>query len=88
MKICIVSDSHDRGPMLAEAVAFAKTEGAEGRQANVKGGKSWLVNPGTVAGLGAPAATWIMADLAAMRFEIRRLTDRPAGATFDTSITA
>lgn len=54
MKICIVSDSHDRGPMLAEAVAFAKTEGAE----------------------------------AVMRFEIRRLTDRPAGATFDTSITA
>jgi len=35
---------------------------------NVKGGKTWLVNPGTVAGLAAPA-TWILGDLAAMRFE-------------------
>lgn len=41
-------------------------------QANIKGGSTWLVNPGTVAGLGAPA-TWMMADLAAMQFEIRRL---------------
>ena len=37
--------------------------------ANVKGGKTWLVNPGTVAGLSAPA-TWALADLAAMSFEI------------------
>ncbi|MDA8110435.1 MAG: metallophosphoesterase family protein [Betaproteobacteria bacterium] len=37
--------------------------------ANVKGGRTWLVNPGTVAGLAAPA-TWALADLAAMRFEI------------------
>jgi len=36
---------------------------------NVKGGKTWLVNPGTVAGLAAPR-TWVLADLAAMRFEI------------------
>jgi putative phosphoesterase len=42
------------------------------RVANVKGGESWLVNPGTVAGLSAPA-TWILGDLAAMRFEVRRL---------------
>jgi putative phosphoesterase len=35
---------------------------------NVKGGKTWLVNPGTVAGLAAPA-TWVLGDLAAMRFE-------------------
>jgi putative phosphoesterase len=35
---------------------------------NVKGGKTWLVNPGTVAGLSAPA-TWVMGDLAAMQFE-------------------
>jgi len=169
MKICIVSDSHDRGPMLAEAIALAKTEGAEivlhcgdligintlkaslklglpihavhgnnlgdpvaiaklachsdgllfyhgndasielaGRKTfithyphigrafacagdhelvccghshraelhqepNVRGGMTWLVNPGTVAGLGAPEATWIMGDLAAMHFEIRTL---------------
>ena len=169
MKICIVSDSHDRGPMLAEAIALAKAEGAEAvihcgdligtntlkaslklglpvhavhgnnlgdlvalaklacnsegllhyhgrdasitlcerrifmthyphyghgmactgnydlvccghshvpevrQQANVMGGETWLVNPGTVAGLGAPEATWIMGDLAAMHFDIRSL---------------
>ncbi len=169
MKICIVSDSHDRAQLLAAAVAAAKAEGAErvihcgdiiggntlratlaldlplhvvhgnnlgdpvaiahlacgsdgllryhgmdaaielaGRrifithyphighgmacsgdyalvccghshrplvraQANIKGGSTWLVNPGTVAGLGAPAATWVLGDLALMRFEIRTL---------------
>jgi putative phosphoesterase len=167
MKVCIVSDSHDRGPMLAAAVAAAKAEGAQAvvhcgdligvntvkaslklglplhvihgnnlgdlvalarmacdsegqlryhgrdatlalagrrifvthyphyghamactgdydlvccghshapevrQQAHVKGGSTWLVNPGTVAGLGAPAATWIMGDLATMTFEVR-----------------
>jgi putative phosphoesterase len=40
--------------------------------ANVKGGRTWLVNPGTVAGLAAPA-TWILGDLDAMRFEIFQL---------------
>jgi len=166
MKICIVSDSHDRAPLLAGAVAEAKAAGAEavvhcgdligaqtlrplleiglpvhlvhgnnlgdalalwslcgssgglltyhgqdadlrlgGRrilathyphygkglactgdydvvccghsheasvvaQPNIKGGRTWLVNPGTVAGLGAPA-TWLLADLAAFAFEIR-----------------
>lgn len=29
MKICIVSDSHDRGPKMARAVAEAKSRGAE-----------------------------------------------------------
>ena len=43
------------------------------QQANIKGEQTWLVNPGTVAGLGAPAATWILGDLAAMTFEIRTL---------------
>ena len=42
------------------------------RVANVKGGTSWLVNPGTVAGLAAPA-TWVLGDLAAMRFEAHTL---------------
>ncbi len=37
--------------------------------ANVKGSRTWLVNPGTVAGLAAPA-TWVLGDLAAMRFEV------------------
>ena len=35
---------------------------------NIKGTTTWLVNPGTVAGLAAPA-TWMLGDLAAMRFE-------------------
>ncbi|CAG0957407.1 hypothetical protein BURK1_00528 [Burkholderiales bacterium] len=42
------------------------------RQPNLKGGHTWLVNPGTVAGLGAPA-TWMLADFAALTFEIRNL---------------
>ena len=40
--------------------------------ANVKGGRTWLVNPGTVAGLAAPA-TWVLGDLDALRFELRNL---------------
>lgn len=40
-----------------------------GQVANVKGGRTWLVNPGTVAGLAAPA-TWALGDLAAMRFQV------------------
>jgi putative phosphoesterase len=169
MKICIVSDSHDRGPMLANAITFAKEEGAEAvihcgdligtntlkaslklglpihavhgnnlgdivslaklacnseglfhyhgrdasitlgdirifmthyphygrgmactgdydlvccghshvpevrQQENVKGKTTWIVNPGTVAGLGAPEATWVLGDLSAMSFDIRTL---------------
>lgn len=169
MKVCVLSDSHDRGPAMARAVATAKAEGAEcvihcgdiiggntlraslglglpihavhgnnlgdpvavamlacksdgllhyhghdaqldlgGRriyvthyphighgmacsgdydlvccghshapeirqQANVRGGTTWLINPGTVAGLGADAATWILADLDTMQFDLRHL---------------
>lgn len=167
MKICIVSDSHDRGPLLAKAIEAARADGAEAvlhcgdiiggntlkaslklglpihavhgnnlgdpvsiarmachsdgllnyhghdamitlggrrifvthyphyghamactgdydlvccghshepeirQQDNVRGGKTWLVNPGTVAGLGAPQATWIIGDLATLTFELR-----------------
>lgn len=39
---------------------------------NIKRGKTWLVNPGTVAGLAAPA-TWVLGDLDALRFEVRTL---------------
>ena len=42
------------------------------RVANVKGSEAWLVNPGTIAGLAAPA-TWVLGDLAAMRFDVRHL---------------
>jgi putative phosphoesterase len=41
----------------------------------VTDGTAWLVNPGTVAGLAAPA-TWIFGDLDAMRFDIRTLESR------------
>ncbi|MCZ7654326.1 MAG: metallophosphatase family protein [Rhodocyclaceae bacterium] len=43
------------------------------RQPNVKGSETWLVNPGTVAGLGAPSATWVLGDLATMTFSVRPL---------------
>lgn len=46
-------------------------EAVVGKQGNIKGGETWLVNPGTVAGLGASAATWILGDLETMTFEIR-----------------
>jgi uncharacterized protein len=53
-----------------DLVCCGHSHNAEARQVpNVKGGRSWLVNPGTVAGLSAPA-TWVLGDLATMRFEI------------------
>ena len=42
------------------------------RVANVKNRETWLVNPGTAAGLAAPA-TWMLGDLANMHFEVRSL---------------
>lgn len=46
-------------------------------QTNVKGGLTWLINPGSVAGIDAPGVnavpTWILGDLAQMIFEIRTL---------------
>jgi uncharacterized protein len=57
-----------------DLVCCGHSHRAEARQvAGVNGRASWLVNPGTVAGLAAPA-TWALADLAAMRFETRQLT--------------
>ena len=48
-----------------------------GQQANVKGGQTWLVNPGSVAGIDAPGIdavpTWILGDLECMEFEIHSL---------------
>jgi hypothetical protein len=45
--------------------------------ANIKGGHTTLVNPGTVAGIHAPGIiaplTWIMGDLDSMTFEIQTL---------------
>lgn len=42
------------------------------RVQNVKDSQTWMVNPGTIAGLAAPA-TWILGDLDAMHFELRTL---------------
>lgn len=39
-------------------------------QTDIRGGQTWLVNPGTVAGIGAPAS-WILGDLQALTFEVR-----------------
>ncbi len=56
-----------------ELVCCGHSHRAEARQVTgVNGRVSWLVNPGTVAGLSAPA-TWLLADLGAMRFEVREL---------------
>ncbi|MGA8147765.1 MAG: YfcE family phosphodiesterase [Gallionellaceae bacterium] len=48
-----------------------------GTQPNIKGSSSWLVNPGSVAGIDAPGVdavpTWILGDLERMTFEIRTL---------------
>ena len=42
------------------------------QQANLKGGLTWLVNPGTVAGLAAPP-TYVIGELDTLSFEIREL---------------
>ena len=56
-----------------DLVCCGHSHKAEARKVRtVHDGESWLVNPGTVAGLSAPA-TWALADLAAMRFELRAL---------------
>ncbi|MCC7040684.1 MAG: metallophosphoesterase family protein [Burkholderiales bacterium] len=55
------------------------------RVGNVKGGTTWVVNPGTVAGLAAPR-TWILGDLATMRFELRSL--EPSHAVPDARVSA
>lgn len=41
-------------------------------QPNIKGATTWLVNPGTVAGLSAPA-TYVLGDLESLRFTLHEL---------------
>jgi len=58
---------------LWDLVCCGHSHKAEARRVRtVQSTESWLVNPGTVAGLAAPA-TWALGDLAAMRFELREL---------------
>jgi putative phosphoesterase len=35
---------------------------------NCKGGTTWMVNPGTIGGVGKASATWVLGDLASMTF--------------------
>jgi len=59
-----------------DLVCCGHSHKAEARQVRtVQDTQAWLVNPGTVAGLAAPA-TWVLADLAAMRFEVHALDER------------
>ena len=46
------------------------------RVATVRGGHTWLVNPGTIAGLAAPA-TWVLGDLDTMRYEVFKISIAP-----------
>jgi len=60
-----------------DLVCCGHSHKAQAREvANVRGGTTWLVNPGTVAGLAAPR-TWILADLDAMRFDVKTLGADP-----------
>jgi putative phosphoesterase len=76
-RICVVHWDHHGYAMACtgdwDLVCCGHSHRAEvKRVADVKGGSTWLVNPGTVAGLAAPC-TWVMADLATMTFEVREL---------------
>lgn len=56
-----------------ELVCCGHSHHAEVRSvAGVNGKETWLVNPGTVAGLAAPS-TWVLGDLATLHFEVREL---------------
>jgi putative phosphoesterase len=56
-----------------DLVCCGHSHKAEARKlTGVNGRETWLVNPGTVAGLAAPA-TWMLADLGAMTFEVHAL---------------
>ena len=49
---------------------------------NILGGKTLLVNPGTIGGVGRAPATYILADLAELRFEVHEIDksiEREAG---------
>jgi len=52
------------------------------QQPNVRGGRTWLINPGTVAGIGAPA-TYVLGDLAALTFSVECVDAPPVRAARD-----
>jgi uncharacterized protein len=64
-----------------DLVCCGHSHRAEVRQVpGVDGKSTWLVNPGTVAGLAAPS-TWVLADLATLRFELHELGSAPRQAS-------
>lgn len=42
-------------------------------QADCKGGVTWVVNPGTIGGVGNAPATWVLGDLDHMTFEVHEV---------------
>lgn len=47
------------------------------KAANLRGETSWLVNPGTIAGIGAPPA-YVLGDPARMEFSVKTVDAEPA----------
>ena len=72
-----------------DLVCCGHSHRAEARQVTgVNGRSTWLVNPGTVAGLAAPS-TWVLGDLATMNFQVHELGQparRPEPSTDDRPI--
>jgi len=56
-----------------------------GEQTNCKGGITWVVNPGTIGGVGTAAATWVLGDLDRMNFEVREV---PKSLEYRDKVTA
>jgi len=54
----------------------AKTEAIT----NIKGSTTWVVNPGTVGGVAAPA-TWVLGDLESMQFELHNVVPETSAAS-------
>ncbi len=51
---------------------------------NIKGGETPLINPGTVGGVGRSPATYVMADLATMDFNVFEISKRVEQEAYET----
>jgi hypothetical protein len=54
-------------------------------QPTCKGGIAWVINPGTIGGVGTSPATWVLGDLDAMTFEVREV---PKSLEYRDQVTA
>ncbi len=54
------------------------------QKVNCKGGVTHIVNPGTIGGVGKSKATWILADLASMQFDLHEI---PKSLEYTASVT-